>query len=385
MYYPFKMENKGNLSLKDRIAVNLIVSHYFILNKIIKLFIFLLFTKNNKAEIRRILILRMGSMGDTVTALPSFSAIRNSYPDAEIDLLTNKFQPGKATIEEIMPVDFFRRCFYYEKFVDRSVVNQLKKEKYDLYIELTNYDASIFFELRSMFLAKRIGLKKGMGWYISSDFFFRSTQEKFLLFDTNRTRLLNILKSYGMKFNEPGSLLSENNISVPEYDLLNLIPPQVSSMGLIALVTGTGWEENRWPLEYFKELAIYFSDKGYSVLLIGGNQDFDQCQKLIINNNIFNLCGKFTVLECAAVLKKCIMVISNDTGPMHLSYSVGTSVVAIFSTKDYPGQWYPPENKNNIVIQTPKNQLISNIQVSQVISAANKILYSCSDISVGLP
>jgi ADP-heptose:LPS heptosyltransferase len=50
-------------------------------------------------------------------------------------------------------------------------------------------------------------------------------------------------------------------------------------------------------------------------------------------------------------MKYCKLVISNDTGPMHLAYAVGTPLIAIFSSRDYAGKWFPPENEKNIVFR----------------------------------
>jgi ADP-heptose:LPS heptosyltransferase len=50
-------------------------------------------------------------------------------------------------------------------------------------------------------------------------------------------------------------------------------------------------------------------------------------------------------------MKYCKLVISNDTGPMHLAYAVGTPLIAIFSSRDYAGKWFPPENGKNIVFR----------------------------------
>jgi len=311
-------------------------------------------------------------MGDTVTALPAFTAIKNNFPNAQIDLLTNKFQPGKVYINEILPLDFFKQYFYYEKFVDRGIIRQLRLNKYDLYIEIPTYPSSIFFELRSIIIAKRIYAKSGIGWHVSSDKLLRKIQQKLLTFDTNRTRLLGILKQYQINIINTGWMLEKNSVVLPEFDTSLILKSKTGKKGIIALVTGAGLPEKKWPMHNFISIAKHFSTDNYLVLLIGGKQDFIACEPMA-NENIINLCGKLSVLENAVILKKCSVVVSNDTGPMHLAYSVGTPVVTLFNALDYTGKWSPPQDGHSIIIRTEKRSM-EMISIDEVTSAVNHVL-----------
>ncbi|MFN3874262.1 MAG: glycosyltransferase family 9 protein, partial [Ignavibacterium sp.] len=118
----------------------------------------------------------------------------------------------------------------------------------------------------------------------------------------------------------------------------------------IGMVVGAKRPQNRWPIEYFKEVADYLINQNKNILLFGGPEDFELA-KQIKGNNVFNFCGKLTPLETAEMMKYCKLIISNDTGPMHLAYAVGTPLIAIFSSRDYAGKWFPPENEKNIVFR----------------------------------
>jgi heptosyltransferase-3 len=373
-YRSFKLKNELSIDFIDKFALYIIKLNYALKNQVISLISKVLFRRFRNEKIRKILVLRMGSMGDTITALPAFTAIRNNFPDAQIDLLTNKFQPGKAYINEILPPEFFKEYFYYTTFVDRGIIKQLRDNQYDLYIELPTYRTSIFFELRSMIVAKRIKSKYGLGWHISSDRFLSKSQEKLLKFDPNRVRLLEILKQYSFKINKTGWKLEDNSVILPEFDTRKILNIHPGKKGIIALVPGAGLPEKKWPLQNFKDIAKHFSDKNYLILLIGGKQDFIECESIANGDkNMANLCGTLSVLENALVLKQCSITISNDTGPMHLSYAAGTPVVALFTTRDYAGKWSPPEDGKNIIIRS-ENKDIKTISVEDVIHAANQIL-----------
>jgi len=149
------------------------------------------------------------------------------------------------------------------------------------------------------------------------------------------------------------------------------------------MVVGAKRAQNRWPIAYFKALAHIFLEKNYRVLLLGGPEDAALAQQ-IQGTDVWHLCGKLTPLETAEVMKYCQLVISNDTGPMHLSYAVGTPVVALFSSRDYPGKWYPPDDGKNVVIrndalfcnkcvhdEVQENACMKGISIWQVINNIN--------------
>ena len=121
-------------------------------------------------------------------------------------------------------------------------------------------------------------------------------------------------------------------------------------MPLIALVIGAKRPQNRWPLSYFKEISKWLLKDGVQILIIGGKEDELNAEKLI-EKNVWNFCGKLTPIQSAIAFSLCKLTISNDTGPMHLSYAVGTPVIAIFSSRDFPGRWYPPNNIANKIFR----------------------------------
>jgi len=373
MYFAFKQKKDILLSLISGVAKRIIVTDYSIINIIIYILAKCLFTRFDKIDVKKVLILRSGGMGDTITALPAFTVIKRCFPEAKIDLLTNSPLSGRNSVQEFTPKDYFSSFYFYKTFVDKQIINQLKQNKYDLFIELPTYNCSLAFEIRSIMLAKIINAKSGFGWHISSTMLLRAQQEKIFEFETNRTRLLNILKYYGLKFIDPGYLLEQNNIQVSESDVEKRFM-SLSSQKMIAIIPGAGREENKWPIENFKQVIKHFLTNGYSFVIIGGEKDSAVAEILCISNDVINLCGKIQPLKNALIFKKCALVIGNDTGPMHLAYASGTKVVALFSKRDYTGKWYPPEESRNAILRAKVN--IQDIPVSDIINKSLKILSS---------
>ena len=98
----------------------------------------------------------------------------------------------------------------------------------------------------------------------------------------------------------------------------------------------------RWLPEKFAELAMRLTSDGMSVVLFGSPDENEFVEEIIsqTNGTVDNLCGKLSLAQFAAMLKRCDIVVTNDSGPMHLAGSVGAKVVAIFGSTS-PGATSP--------------------------------------------
>jgi ADP-heptose:LPS heptosyltransferase len=203
-----------------------------------------------------------------------------------------------------------------------------------------------------MFFAKAIGAKIGLGWKIIATRTLKKYQESDTMLTAVRDLYMQMLHQEGLN-NYPVSypLALTENTQARINDLL-------LSMGLknkkknIAVVAGAKRTTNRWPIEYFREVIQNYPDKESNFLLVGSKDDEPLIEPLLALPNVHNFCGKLNPLESAVLLQHCEVTLSNDTGPMHMSYAVGTPVVALFSARDYAHLWYPPLNNHNRVFRS---------------------------------
>ena len=328
------------MSLKDSVLKYLILFHYWIQNLILKFLQILLFKKINLSEINKILVFRTGSLGDSVCALPAISSVRKNFPDSKIDILTNAGADNLVSLGALIDRTIVNEIINYYGLSKTELFKKLKAKKYDVFIQLPQYDANLVRQVRDIFIAKTLGVKFAFGWQIASTWFLAKHQARLITFVNERDRLLNILeknglKSYGLVYplgfneeitNKVESLIEDKRLKEKDKN--------------VGMVVGAKRPQNRWPIEYFKEVTKYLLDHGKNILLFGGEED-KELAKQIEGENVFNFCGKLTPLETAETMKYCKLVISNDTGPMHLSYAVNTPVIAIFSGRDYANKWYP--------------------------------------------
>jgi len=158
------------------------------------------------------------------------------------------------------------------------------------------------------------------------------------------------------------SLLARYNIAKSDY--------------LIAIHPWTSDLRKQWPLEKFSELAERLSRDTEAKIIIVGRTDQERrnpgnfCAGA---DKLINLTGKTSLLELAALLKICKLLISGDSGPVHLATCVNTAVVALFRN-DLPGKGpkrWGPWGKRNLVIQKDK---LASITVDEVIEGAKEVL-----------
>lgn len=345
-------------SFSDHIIGLIIISDYWIKNSLLKFFQFLLFRNKNISGAKRILIFRTGSLGDSICALPAIYSIRKNFPEAQIDILTNAGAENLVSIGSLINRSLFNEIINYFGIENKLLFKILKEKKYDLFIQLPQYYSGFIRQTRDIFISKAIGAKYAFGWQIDSTRFLAKFQERLIEFENERDRLINILlknglKSYGLVY--PLEITSEIESKIESVLQEKRLKFKDQNIGM---VVGAKSKHSLWPIKYFMEVADHLLKKGYNILLFGGPDDIERAEQ-ITGDNVFNFCGKLTPLETAEMMKHCKLVISNDTGPMHLTYAVGTTVMAIISGRNYLGQWDPPKDEKNIVVRNYTDNCIN--------------------------
>ncbi len=105
---------------------------------------------------------------------------------------------------------------------------------------------------------------------------------------------------------------------------------------LIAMHVGSHDDVKIWPLENFELLGRKMLDKKIKILLVGGTKEMADASHLsfVDSPDVINAIGKTSLRQTGALLKKCRLMVTNDSGPMHIAAGVGTKVVGIFKYSD---------------------------------------------------
>jgi heptosyltransferase-2 len=196
-----------------------------------------------------------------------------------------------------------------------------------------------------------VGIKQGFGWEYATVRFFRKVQENHLRYPGEIERLLHILQSNGLRV-DPDYTFA---LKIMDQDI-GYIRKEAEAIQkernkpLIGVVVGAKRPQNRWPLPFFRVIVEQLV-KTYNVVVIGGPEDIPLADTLADLPGVFIRCGRYTPIQSGLMLRHCELCLSNDTGPMHLAYSFGTPVVALFSARDFPYKWFPPESNLNVVLR----------------------------------
>lgn len=338
-------------------------------------------------EIKRIVVIDLLYLGDLLFAHPFFEGLRELFPEARIDLVAN------SNFSEIMRANNnIDHVYSYNKnwptARSYNFAKKLKMNNYQLGINIHgNWRTALLLKLISP--AQSIGYGgKGRGIFLDEEVEkdIDSHMVEFYLKFLDQLQQSKLLAEHFAENNISKEIVSETIVSDSKHQnetvelqnserafpSLNVAEShqkkaelKLKKSGLesedefIVLNTGGSWKTKRWPEEYFAEIADQLTKKGYQILFVGGPSDTERvnyiCNKIENQKMIYNLSGKTSLLELAAVLKRAKLMISGDTGPVHVAAAVGTNTAAIFGPSDE--EMYGPRGKG-------KNILIKNVDLS---------------------
>jgi heptosyltransferase II len=301
---------------------------------------------------QKILIINLMYIGDLLFATPLLHSLRQRYPEAYISLLIDqkyadvvRFNPN---ISELICIDKKGYHGKLRNFI--RLIGELRQKKYDLVINLHRNE-------RSSALAAFSGGKKIAGF---------SKPGFSLLFDQvieERKNIhqvaayLEVLKALDIPVADCGLEMGVDEKSTLQAQKIwdQSFPQQEKNYPVIGLNTGGSWPTKRWTVDGFAQLADQLLGKGYGVCFFGGpmdQQDVDailQKMQRVASSRFAVFTGKTTLLEMASLVKKCAVVVTGDSGPMHIAVSQQVPVIALFGPSD-PVRYAPYRQQEAVIL-----------------------------------
>lgn len=301
---------------------------------------------------RCILVYRIGQLGDTLISMPAISAIRRHHPDHRLVLLTETQPVASSQVsawDVLQPTEWFDDVMFYtpgKNMAHRimtmfSLAKKIRKLKpdivYDLAPERTRRQAA-----RDRFFFKSFS---GIRDYRGGGFLAKPVKnaQGFLpRIEPEWKRLLRLVnkntETADFQFFIP---LAEKQRA---HELLQRAQ-LTDKPRIVAIGPGSKMPSKIWAKEKFRELGqrLLKDDSELQLLVVGGKEDIDLGDELCAawGQRSHNFAGRFSIYGSAAALQRCVAYIGNDTGAMHIAGMVGLPCVALFSARDYPGQWEP--------------------------------------------
>jgi len=337
----------------------------------------------------KILIARTDRIGDVVLSTPVIRYFRKEYPDAYLAFMVRPY-----TVDIVKNNPHLDEVIVYDKdYEHKSVLRtllfglSLRKKRFDLAIALhpTNRVHAVFFIAG---IPVRIGYDRNMGMLLTKK--IRHSKQEGLKHEASYN--FDLCKNAGFHVKDP-DLCPYIVTDKHEKTLVDkLIADQRIKPGFIAVHAGASCPSKRWPPGRFTEVCKKIIDStGHDVVLVGGSETADISGKIAsgVSHNCFDLTDMLLVGELAELLSRAELLISNDSGPVHVSAAVGTPVISIFGRKDpglSPARW-APLGDNHIVLHKDAGcvdclahncdkgfKCLDSVSTEEVVEAALKLL-----------
>lgn len=303
---------------------------------------------------KKILVINLMHIGDLLLVTPVLRTLRTNFPDAHIALLADRKLADlvryNRNIDECLLID--------KKGADDNVpnfakfINKIRARKFDLVINLHRNE-------RASALAAFSGAKKIVGY----------SKPGFSLFFS---KVMPNLKAVKHQIHSHFDVLTEA-VGIRRIDDLGLemwIDDDAKGKAdkifhdnfaedtkVVAFNIGASWLTKRWIDSYFAECADILIERGYGIAFLGGGMDKDivaACVNQMKHKDSKRLkifTGEFSLAVLAGFLDKCVLMLTTDSGPMHVGVARNIPIVTMFGASPVPG-FYPYDAKD-ILIKTP--------------------------------
>ncbi len=287
----------------------------------------------HNSTIPRVLIIKLSSLGDLFHALPAVSRIKAAW-NADIDWLTQpEYTDLVRCFDDVNRVYSFPRRNFARDIIAGS--RELRKNAYDYILDMQGLFKSA--------LAGRIAVgRRRIGPSFHREFSRLLYNEIAGAQNRNRHAVDEILDTVRHLGINPGPV--EFNVSFPS-------TPEKTSRPRVAMITRSRWATKNWPAERFIETGnALIHGLQATIYLIGSGDDREFCGVIQsgLGGNCRNLCGCTSLVELGGVIAQMDLVISVDSGPMHMAAAAGVPVVAVFGSTD-PIRTGPYTSKSRVI------------------------------------
>lgn len=273
----------------------------------------------------KVLIIRFSSFGDIVQCSSVVDQISRRYPAAKIDWVTRSEFAGLVSLNA--GIDY---VWSFQKNLGLSglfgLALKLRRENYD-YV----YDAHNNLRSKVLSLFLRTNFSHFPDWLTRPKDRFK----RILLFTFRINKFpwpfkgidsyLTPLKKWGVDKPLTNELVHWKFPAIESPEKQELI---VEAENAVVLVPSAAWEMKRWPLDHWKKLIGLMPEQKFIVL--GGKEDtFCEELKAIAPDHVLNLAGKLSLIESCTLIKHCRLVVSADTGLLHVADVLGKKGIAL--------------------------------------------------------
>jgi len=334
---------------------------------------------------KRIIVTFLMHLGDLTLTTPFLHVLRKAAPDAYIAYLVDEKLKDvvlhNPNIDEVITID--------KKGKDNSIIalhntaKIISDKKFDVLINLHPNERCSFID----FCAK-VPIKVGFSHFLFRPFLTKVTRLNRKMHAADM--YIDVLAQIGVKD------LANNGLEIFPSDEQKKVAADFwvqQQLGeddeLVGFNIGSAVKTKRWAPERFAQVADALAAKGYRTVFFGGSMDEAMVKEatVFMKTKPIIATGQFTIGQLAAAMKRCSLIITNDSGPMHVAISQKVPIVAMYGPSD-PNLYGPYTKKATIVTAIPPctgcakamkhecddMQCMTRLTVEQVLEAAEKWL-----------
>ena len=280
----------------------------------------------------KLLVIRFSSIGDIVLTTPVVRCLRKRYPDAGIHYLT------KQTFAGIVLTNPYINKVHVLKDELNCIIEELQKENFDYIIDLHNNLRTLRIkqslkEVKS-FSFNKLNLQK----WVFVNFKVNVMPDKHIV-----DRYMETVKSLGVVndglgldyFIHDKDVVAQNDIPISHLH------------GYIGIVIGAAHNTKKLPVHKLKELC---SKINHPIILLGGKEDYANAVEIASLDpvKIYNACGKYNLNESADLVRRSKLIISHDTGLMHIASAFKKEVISVWGNTVPSFGMYPYQTSYEI-------------------------------------
>jgi ADP-heptose:LPS heptosyltransferase len=300
--------------------------------------------------VKKILVIQLGDIGDVVWAIPTFWALKAAFPQAYLSVLVRNlhgdFLLDDSHLDKIFQVD------QQSVFSGLQLLKNLRREKFDLLFDLRADDRGAFISFFS-------GAKMRAALYYSG-LFWRNraftnlvdpppVKENIL---GAAEQSLKIVRGFGIK----------ETTSTPQIFVTEKLKDKISTLlieekvetknGWVSINPFSRWPYKEWNMDKWQKLSFFIWQRyRMPTVITGSAMEKQRADALAATGHspIYNLAGKTTIREMAALLQISRLHIGVDSAAPHIAAAVGTPTITIYGPSDWR-DWAPPGDRNQVVL-----------------------------------
>jgi len=289
-------------------------------------------------NVNRILIIRMGPLGETLQTTPVLKALRKRLEKAYLAMMVTKDR-----VELVSANPNLNAVIVYDNSMPK-LINKLRKHRFQMALVLQPTFRLVLLTLLAG-IKYRVGFETNGGGKLLLTIPVKNNHNQH-----ETDRYLDIVRAIGIQLVDREIEMGVT-CEAEMWALKFLTSAGISSQQpLIGINPGSFWMYRRWPKERFAKVADNLvSEYDAQILLTVGPSEVglgEEIATLMRYNPV--ILSNTTTMHIAAAFKQCDLLISNDTGPMHVGIAVGTSTIGLFGSSN-PNKWGPIASKHSII------------------------------------